>query len=124
MLVTWPKTKKAMVALTVRKDDKPSGRFGRGLIERWNNRPLRTRWIASGPVAFVMAILSMASLPHGLPAGAGGVDHLVMPVIVFPLIWAVLIVLPLLPDRPGRLLGLYISIILAELALIVAGFLA
>ncbi|MQQ09622.1 hypothetical protein GFB49_14235 [Epibacterium sp. SM1979] len=68
-----------------------------------------------------MAILSMASLPHGLPVGAGGVDHLVMPVVLFPLLWAVLIVVPVLPERPGGVQAAYIGTILVELVLIVLG---
>lgn len=91
------------------------------LIERWNARPLRTRWIAAGPLAFLAALLSMASMPHGLPVGAGGVDHLVMPVVLFPLLWAILIVVPLLPEQPGKVQAAYIAMILAELVLIATG---
>lgn len=95
----------------------------RRVLARLNARPLRTRWITAGPLAFVLAILSMASLPHGLPEGRGGIDHLVFPVLLFPLIWAVMIVLPLLPEQPGRVLVLYGSIILAEAASIAFGIL-
>ncbi|MEC9198172.1 MAG: hypothetical protein VX974_11210 [Pseudomonadota bacterium] len=91
------------------------------LIAKWNMRPRRTRWISAGPLAFAMAILSMASLPHGLPAGAGGVDHLVMPVVLFPLLWAVLIVLPVLPEHPGGVQAAYAATIFVECALILAG---
>ena len=91
------------------------------LIAKWNAHPRRTRWISAGPLGFVMAILSMASLPHGLPAGAGGVDHLVMPVVLFPLLWAVLIVVPVLPERPGGVQAAYLGAIFLELVLIGAG---
>ncbi|MQY44426.1 hypothetical protein GG681_17420 [Epibacterium sp. SM1969] len=93
-------------------------------LARLNRNTLRTRWISAGPLALLMAILSMASLPHIWPPGEGGVDHLVMPVVLFPLIWAVLVVLPLLPERPGKFLVVYSVTIVVELALLVAGLVA
>lgn len=93
-------------------------------FSKWNQRSLRTRWIAAGPLALFMAILSMASLPYIWPPGEGGVDHLVMPVVLFPFIWAVLIVLPLLPEKPGKLFLVYCVTIIVELALLVFGLIA
>lgn len=44
----------------------------------------------AGPMALVVAILILLAMPLWYPAGTGGIDHLVMPVVTFPLIWAVL----------------------------------
>lgn len=76
------------------------------------------RWFLAAPCAFVISILVMASFPMVLPKGAGGVNHLVFPVLAFPLIWATLIILPVssLEIRKlaliyGGLLGVCLTII-------------
>lgn len=74
------------------------------------------RWLLAGPLALILAILLMACLPFALPAGRGGIDHLVLPVIFFPLIWAMLVILPV---ATARLVGL-IRIYLLLLAICVA----
>ena len=66
------------------------------------------RWFLAGPAALVLSILLMASLPLALPAGRGGVNHLVLPVIFFPLIWAVLIILPVASAQLARLARIYL----------------
>ncbi|MEM9044241.1 MAG: hypothetical protein AAGC81_06075 [Pseudomonadota bacterium] len=39
------------------------------------------------PGALIAAILFMAAMPVWFPEGAAGIDHFVMPVVLFPLIW-------------------------------------
>ncbi|WP_299848310.1 hypothetical protein [uncultured Roseovarius sp.] len=59
-------------------------------------------------MAFLLAILVMATLPLILPSGRGDIDHLVLPVIFFPLIWSTLVVLPVTSVSPGRIARLYV----------------
>ena len=46
-------------------------------------------WLA-GPVSVVVGLLVMLGMPLWLPAGAAGIDNLVLPLLLFPLVWAVL----------------------------------
>ena len=51
------------------------------------------RWIRiflAGPGAVVTAIVVMGGMALWLPRGAAGIDNLVLPLVLAPLIWAVL----------------------------------
>ncbi|GHD46660.1 hypothetical protein GCM10017083_16050 [Thalassobaculum fulvum] len=52
-------------------------------------RPQVIRWILAGPGATTAAILTMAAMPAWLPRGAAGVDNIVYPLVLAPLIWTV-----------------------------------
>lgn len=55
--------------------------------------PAARRWsrgLLAGPVAFVTAALAMAGGALWVPRGAAGVDNLLLPIVLFPAIWAVL----------------------------------
>lgn len=66
-----------------------------------------TRGVLAGPLAFVASWILMAGAALYLPEGAAGIDNLVFPVVLFPLIWAVLFLYALL-DR--HLLRAYVVI--------------
>lgn len=51
---------------------------------------LAPRVLLAGPVALGVAMLVALVMPLWVPAGVGKVDNLVMPLVLFPLIWAVL----------------------------------
>jgi hypothetical protein len=42
----------------------------------------------AGPGAIVTSMATMAGMALWLPGGAAGIDNLVLPLILFPLIWA------------------------------------
>lgn len=46
------------------------------------------RVLLAGPIALVVAFLVMLAMPVWYPPGNADIDHLVMPMVVFPLIWA------------------------------------
>jgi hypothetical protein len=54
----------------------------------------RTRkWIRiglAGPGAVIVALVVMAGMALWLPGGAAGIDNLVLPLVLVPLIWALL----------------------------------
>lgn len=86
----------------------------------WHDRhPLAARWLLAGPVSFLTATLFMASMPFVLPAGGGGIDHLVMPVVLFPLIWAVAVFVAVIMRAPSNA-ALYLYAALAVETVIVA----
>ncbi|MEM8654311.1 MAG: hypothetical protein AAGF36_06160 [Pseudomonadota bacterium] len=47
-------------------------------------------WGLAGPGVLLAASSIMAAMPLWWPRGAGGIDHLIVPLLVFPAIWAVL----------------------------------
>lgn len=85
--------------------------------------PKVLRWILAGPVALILAVLSMASLPFVFPKGPSGVDNLVFPVILFPLLWTVLVILPVSADHVGRIGKFYAAAFAFFIAVILAAFL-
>lgn len=85
--------------------------------------PTGWRWILAGPVAFLLSVLLMASLPFVLPAGRGEIDHLLLPVVLFPLIWSVLVVLPVATDNLTRMSRIYAGVFFFCCVVIAASFL-
>ena len=99
-------------------------RRGLSWIEtRVEQRPILWRWLLAGPLALILGILSMAGLPMVLPAGAGGINHLVLPVVLFPLLWSVFIVLPVSTARVGRMAMIYGGLTVLLLFIIAMAFL-
>ncbi len=52
------------------------------------NRAIILRWFLAGPVALLLAAAVMAAMPLWFPQGAAGIGHLILPLILFPAIWA------------------------------------
>ncbi|MEM8790184.1 MAG: hypothetical protein AAGE80_01100 [Pseudomonadota bacterium] len=50
---------------------------------------MTTRWILALPGALIASVLTMATMPLWMPQGGAQIDHIVMPVVLFPLIWVV-----------------------------------
>lgn len=60
------------------------------------------RGILAGPVSLVVACLAMAGGSLWLPPGRAQVNNLVLPVVLFPLLWTVLFLYALLDKRLKR----------------------
>ena len=60
------------------------------------------RGVLAGPLAFVAATLLMLGSTVWLPSGAAQIDNLVLPIVLFPLIWTALFLYALLAERLGR----------------------
>jgi hypothetical protein len=48
------------------------------------------RVLLAGPIAILVALTLLAGMPLWLPGGAAGIDNLVIPLVLAPLIWAAL----------------------------------
>lgn len=48
------------------------------------------RWMLAGPIAAIVAVIALMGMPIYIPAGPGGVDNLVIPLLLLPIIWAML----------------------------------
>ncbi|AUW59596.1 hypothetical protein C1T17_17430 [Sphingobium sp. SCG-1] len=48
------------------------------------------RMLFAGPGAIILALVMMAGMTQWLPKGAAGIDNLVLPLVLAPLLWAAL----------------------------------
>ncbi|RJF90612.1 hypothetical protein [Sphingomonas cavernae] len=76
--------------------------------------PTSRKWcriLFAGPGAVIIAIVIMAGMTLWLPRGVAGIDNLVLPLVLVPLIWAGLFFHACLDPRLGRVaivaLGLF-----------------
>jgi hypothetical protein len=65
------------------------------MVERATAAPSRasTRWariILAGPLAFACSIAIMGGSLLWIPPGGGGVNHIVLPITLYPAIWTAL----------------------------------
>lgn len=44
----------------------------------------------AGPIAAAIALVALTAMPIYIPAGPDGVDNLVIPLLLLPIVWAVL----------------------------------
>ena len=51
-------------------------------------RPTVVRWVLAGPVALAVAYVVMAAMPLWFLQGRAGIDHLILPLTLFPAISA------------------------------------
>jgi len=54
---------------------------------------LSGKWIRiglAGPGAVLVAVVVMAGMTRWMPGGAAGIDNLVLPLVLVPLVWAAL----------------------------------
>jgi len=84
------------------------------------------RWVRiafAGPGAILIALAVMAGMALWLPGGAAGIDNLVLPLILAPLIWAGLFFHACLDRRLGRVAIVALGLLLVHAALIAHKFL-
>ncbi|WP_150293163.1 hypothetical protein [Sphingobium estronivorans] len=80
------------------------------------------KWIRlflAGPGAVFVSLVIMGGMPLWLPRGAAGVDNLVLPLILVPLIWAALFFHACLDRRLAR-----VAIVAGVLFLVHGGLIA
>lgn len=53
----------------------------------WSPKPL-IRILLAGPAALAAALAAMAAMPLWLPSGTAGIDNLILPLLLFPVIWS------------------------------------
>lgn len=54
---------------------------------RW---PVIIRFLLAGPVTIIVSLLVVGCMPIWFPKGAAGIDHIALPIIILPGIWAAL----------------------------------
>lgn len=77
-----------------------------------------TRIALAGPGAVVVTIIMMAGMTIWLPGGAAGIDNLVLPLVLMPLIWAALFFHACLDRRIGRVAFVAIGLLAVHAGLV------
>ena len=80
------------------------------------HRSVVLRWLLAGPVALAVAFVVMAAMPLWFPQGAAGIDHLALPLILFPAIWAAAFFYACLAENLGRASVILIGALLVNAA--------
>lgn len=84
------------------------------------------KWIRigiAGPGAIVIALVMMAGMTLWLPPGTAGIDNLVLPLVLVPLIWAALFFHACLDAKLGRVAMVALGLLTFHAALLVHNFL-
>jgi hypothetical protein len=87
-----------------------------GNARRWS------RGLLAGPVAFVTAVAVMAGGALWVPKGAASIDNIVLPIVLFPAIWALLFFYACLDRRLPRAWAVTIALLLLNSGLIAIQF--
>lgn len=82
--------------------------------QKYRRRRLIARWILAGPLAFIVSVLIMASMPMWMPMGAGNVNHLAFSVLLFPAIWVAIVMYVLLEENMTRATVLLVILFFAN----------
>lgn len=83
--------------------------------------PRARKWIRvgfAGPGAVIVALMVMAGMTLWLPRGAAGIDNLVVPLVLVPLIWALLFFHACLDSRLGRVAAVALGLLAVHAGLV------
>jgi hypothetical protein len=72
----------------------------------------------TGPLAFVAAFLAMAATPLWAPSGAAGIDHIVVPIVLFPAYWVTACLYGVIDGHLGRAASVLAAVALGSAVLI------
>lgn len=84
------------------------------------------KWIRiafAGPGAVIITIAVIAGMTLWLPGGSAGIDNLVLPLVLMPLIWAALVFHACLDRRLGRVALVALGLLVVHAALVTNKFL-
>lgn len=87
-------------------------------------RKALARGLLAGPVCFATAVLVMAAGAIWVPKGAAGINNIALPVVFFPVIWALLFFYVMLDRRLARAWGLTVALLVSHGGLVAQHLLA
>lgn len=83
----------------------------------------RIRIAFAGPGAVIIALVVMAGMALWLPRGAAGIDNVVLPLVLLPLIWAALFFHACLDSKLSRVALVALGLFVAHAGLVAHKFL-
>lgn len=96
--------------------------WSRRLADRIDRRPKLWRVILAGPGALLAALLFMATMPIWLPPGDAGVNNLIFPIILAPLLWAVVFTYTCIEENLPRCAAVMGAAIVVQIAILILNF--
>jgi 4-amino-4-deoxy-L-arabinose transferase-like glycosyltransferase len=78
-------------------------------------------WLA-GPLAFVVSVVVMLGMAVWFPPGIGMINNIIMPLVLFPLLWAVCFFYAYMSSSLKRVGMVFLAILIAHGALFFAHF--
>ena len=79
------------------------GRLRWQSLRQWTKtRPRLARWLLAGPGALAAGLLFTAAMPVWLPEGNAGVDNLVWPLVLGPLVWVLFLLYAVVEENVPR----------------------
>lgn len=75
----------------------------------------------AGPGAILVTLAVTGGMTRWLPAGAAGIDNLVLPIVLLPLIWSALFFYACLDRRVSRVALVFAGLAAAHVALVAYG---
>lgn len=88
-----------------------------------NRSRLWARIFFAGPGAVIVALVVMAGMALWLPEGTAGVDNLILPLVLVPLVWAALFFHACLDRKLGRVAIVALGLLLVHGGLVAHSFL-
>jgi len=80
------------------------------------------RFWLTGPATLVVSLLFMLAMAAWFPAGAGQVNNIIMPLVMFPLIWAVLFFYTYLTDQLAKAAWIMLALFLVNSVILALQF--
>jgi hypothetical protein len=80
------------------------------------------RVMLAGPGAIIVAVVTMAGMTRWIPGGTAGIDNVVLPLVLAPLIWAALFFYACLDPKLSRVAIVTGALLLVHGALVAVGF--
>ena len=90
--------------------------------------PRNSRWqtvarvTLAGPITVLLSAMTFAGMPLWLPRGAAGIDHIILPLILLPAVWAMLFFHAVLDRSLARVAIVALVIGAANAAMLVSHF--
>ncbi|QJR81920.1 hypothetical protein CA267_014730 [Alteromonas pelagimontana] len=81
------------------------------------------RFWLSGPATLLVSLLVMLAMAAWFPPGAGNVNNIVMPLVMFPLIWAALFFYTYLANDMRKAWGLLLALFIVNSVVLAFQFL-
>lgn len=79
-------------------------------------------WLA-GPLSILIALLALLSMAVWYPPGAGNINNVIMPLVLFPLVWSIVFFYTYLTDNLKRAWIVMAALFVATVATLLFQFL-
>ena len=76
-----------------------------------SNKQKVVRWIFAGPISVIGAVLVMMGMAVWFPKGRAGIDNIILPLVLFPLLWVGMFLYASLDRSLPRMVAVMLSLL-------------